>query len=66
MGRMLEIASFFYTFDTAFFMGDDEACQLKALVMAVRLEREAYFFSFLLYINLRGYSEWTEDDMIFI
>lgn len=34
----------FYAFDTAIFMGDDEACQLKALVMTVGFERVAHFF----------------------
>lgn len=47
----------FYTFDTANFMGEDEACQLKALVMTVGFERVAHFSPFLLYINLRGHSE---------
>lgn len=34
----------FYTFDTAVFMGDDKACQLKALVMTAGFERVAHFF----------------------
>lgn len=38
-------------------MGEDEACQLKALVMTVGFERVAHFSPFLLYINLRGHSE---------
>ena len=48
-------------------MGDDEACQLKALVMTAGFERVAHFSSFfLLYINLRGHSEWRGDDMVFL